>query len=252
MRGEVIGINMAIVDADSGGSVGIGFAVPINTVTMLLPQLRQGRVARGHLGAQFHRRPIMDDEARQLGLPHAHGALIMSVDEHSAAGQAGLRAGDVIIELDGRDVAMTRDVLTRVALMSPGTRAVVKLFRDGCEQTRTVTIEEMPAEADVPADARVQDDDVNGLRLSELDPRVTRRLSLPSDVGGALVTGVAADSAADEAELLIGDVIRKINGRPVRSAAEATNELRQIRPRTSIFLVVWRHGAELFLVMRSD
>ena len=105
IRGEVVGINVAMLDAGSNTNNGIGFAVPINTVRALLPQLRTGKVVRGQLGVQLHGGPILEDEATQLGLPSVTGAIVMSVDEDSAAERAGLLPGDVLIEIDGRPIS---------------------------------------------------------------------------------------------------------------------------------------------------
>ena len=253
VRGEVVGINVAILDADTGGNIGIGFAVPINTVKTLLPQLRQGKVVRGQLAVRFHDGPILEDEASQLGLPAASGAIVMSVDSDSAAEAAGLRAGDVIVAVDGHPVSDTRDLIARVSSAAPGTHTELKIFRDGTEQTRTVTIEELPVEAaEAPAARPAGGDDVGGLTLDDATSPAATRLSVPPGIDGALVVHVAFESPADEAELGIGDIIRTINRRPIHSAAEATGELRRIEPHTPIFLLVWRHGTEVFLQMRKD
>ena len=254
VHGEVVGVNVAMFDDDTGSNIGIGFAVPINSVKALLPQLRQGRVVRGQLGVRFHEGPILEDEARQLNLPAACGALVMSVDGESAAERGGLRAGDVIVALDGRRVADTRDLIARVSSIAPGTDVKLQVVRDGAGQTRMVTIEELPFEtSDVPsAVVNADADDIDGLMVHELTPPDRKRLSVPPGIDGALVVDVALDSAADEAELAVGDIIRAINRRPVHTAAEATRELRRIEPRSPIFLLVWRQGTEVFLQMRKD
>ncbi|MDO8794877.1 MAG: trypsin-like peptidase domain-containing protein [Vicinamibacterales bacterium] len=253
VSGEVVGINVAIFDDETGSNIGIGFAVPINSVKALLPQLRQGKVVRGHLGVRFHDGPILEDEASQLGLPEACGALVMSVDGESAAERAGLRAGDVIVELDGRPVADIRDLVARVSSIAPGTDVKLKVVRDGAEQTRMVKIEELPFEsAEVPSAEGEKTEDIDGLTVRELTPPDMNRLSVPPGIDGALVVDVALDSAADDAGLAVGDIIRAINRHPVHTAAKGRNELRRIEPRRPIFLLVWRHGTEVFLQMRKD
>ena len=127
VRGEVVGVNVAML----GANVGIGFAVPINTVRALLPQLRKGKVVRGQLGVQLHGGPLLEDEADELGLPKATGAIVMRVDDGSAADSAGVKAGDVILEIDGKPVADTRDLLARTASTAPGTRVTVKISATG-------------------------------------------------------------------------------------------------------------------------
>jgi len=253
VRGEVVGINIAIFDHETGSNIGIGFAVPINSVKTLLPQLRQGKVVRGHLGVRFHGGPIQEDEASQLDLPKACGALVMSVDSGSAAERAGLRAGDVVVELDGRPLMDTRDLVARVSSIAPGTDVKLKVVRDGAEQTRMVRIEELPFEsAGVPSAQGGKTKDIDGLTVRDITPPDTSRLSIPPGIDGALVVDVALDSAADDAELAVGDIVRAINRHPVHTAAEAKNELRRIEPRRPIFLLVWRHGTEVFLQMRKD
>jgi serine protease Do len=248
VRGEVVGMTVAMLD-DGDANVGIGFAVPINVVKGLLPQLRTGKVVRGQLGVQLHGGPILEDEASELRLPKAAGAIVMIVDGGSAAERAGLRAGDVIVEIDGTAVADTRDLIARTAATVPGTRVTVKAFRDGKEQTRTTTIEEQPVGAveEAPDEGSSSDD---GLALDEIGP------SGPNDpatsaIGGALVVDVTPNSPADDAELVVGDIVRAINRRQVHNADEARRELRRIQPGRPIFLVVSRSGTEVFLELRK-
>jgi serine protease Do len=251
VHGDVVGINVALLDNDSGGSVGIGFAVPMNCVLELLPQLRQGKVVRGQLGVELQGGPILADEARELDLPERAGAIVMTVYPDSAAARAGLRAGDVVVELGGRKVADARALMAIGSSLAPGTEAPVRLFRDGREQTRRIIIEEMPVENDdrVP---RTPTDDNDGLTLGDIGRSRAAHSSLPSDIGGALVVNVVAGSAADEAELAAGDIIRAINRGPVHSAAEARRCLRSIDAGRPIFLLVWRSGVEMFLRMRRQ
>jgi serine protease Do len=250
VRGEVVGINVAMLDADTDTNVGIGFAVPINTVKALLPQLRQGKVVRGQLGVQLHGGPILEDEATELRLPRATGAIVMSVDDGSAAERAGLRAGDVIVEIDGRPVADTRDLLWRTAYTAPGTRVTVKIFRDGNEQTRTAIIEEQPDDAveEAPPDDSDGDD---GLTLGEITSGPSH-LAVASAVGSVRVMKVAPGSPADDAELLVGDIVWAINGRQVHTLADARRELRGIDRGRPVFLLVWRRGTRVFLEMRKS
>jgi len=251
IHGDVVGINLALLDNHSGGNVGIGFAVPMNCVLALLPQLRQGKVVRGQLGVDFQGGPILAEEARELDLPEPSGAIVMTVYPDSAAARAGLRAGDVVVELGGRRVPDTRALMAMSSSMAPGTATTVGIFRDGRELTRRITIEEMPVESHdrVPP---ASPDDNDGLSLGDVGrPRVAHR-SGPSDIDGALVVNVVAGSAADEAELAAGDIIRAINRLPVHSAADARSRLRSIEAGRPVFLLVWRSGTEMFLRLRRQ
>jgi serine protease Do len=252
VRGEVVGINVAMLDADDSGTAGIGFAVPINTMKAWLPQLRTGTVVRGQLGVEFHGGPILEDEAIALRLPKASGAIVMSVGAGSAADRAGLRPGDVIVDMDGVPVADTRDLIARTAATPPGSRVTVKLFRDGKPRTRTVTIEQQAAdsaEGPAPVSPVAADD---GLTLGEMTPPAGDGRATASPAGGALVLDVAPDSPADEAELTAGDIVQAINGRAVRTPADARRELDRVGRGRPVFLLVSRYGATLFLQMRRN
>ena len=252
VRGEVVGINLAMLDADTGGPIGIGFAIPINTMKAWLPQLRTGKVVRGQLGVEFHGGPILEDEAVALRLPQAAGAIVMSVWAGSAAEHAGLRPGDVIVDMDGEPVADTRDLIARTAVTPPGTRVTLKTFRNGHAHTRTVTIEQQPADSVEEGLAADADDADNGLMLGETTPPAGDAQAAASVIAGALVLNVAPDSPADDAELAAGDVVQAINGRAVRTLADAMRELDRVGRGRPVFLLVSRSGTTLFLEMRRN
>ena len=191
------------------------------------------------------------DEARELELPERAGAIVMTVYPDSAAARAGLRAGDVVVGLDGRKVADTRALMAIGSSLAPGTETTVRIFRNGREQTARITIEEMPVERDDRV-SRTPPDDNEGLTLGDVGRSRTAHSSLASDPDGALVVNVVAGSAADEAELVAGDIIRAINRRPVHGAADARRRLRSLEAGRPIFLLVWRSGTEMFLRMRRQ
>jgi len=251
VHGNVVGINVALVDDQAGGIAGIGFAVPMNSVMALLPQLRHGKVVRGQLGVELQGGPILEDEARELGLPEATGAIVMTVYSGSAAARAGLRAGDVVVEVDGRKVADTRALLALGSSLVPGTETTVKAFRDGQKQTRAITIEEMPIETETRAPRSKPNHD-DGITLANVSRGKHIDPAAPRVVDGALVVNVVDGSAADEAELSAGDIIRAINRLPVHTAAEARRRLHSIESDRPVFLLVWRNGAELFLRLRRQ
>lgn len=231
-RGEVVGISLAMVADALGDSMGIGFAVPINTVKAVLPQLRAGRVVRGSLGLHPRMALLTDDEARALELPEARGALIASVDPASSGEAAGLRAGDVIVEFLAAPVETAEDFVTRVALAQPGSRARVVLIRDG--RTRALEVEVQASTSPDPHAPRRRVEQPASFGLSVDD----------APEGGALVREVARGSAAAGAGIEPGDIIRKVNTRAVRTAADAEQALQHVRPGGTAFLVISRDGAE--------
>jgi len=251
IRGEVVGISVAMLDAGGDTNGGIGFAVPINTVKALLPQLRTGKVVRGQLGVQLHGGPILEDEATQLGLPSVSGAIVMSVDEDSPAERAGLHPGDVLIEIDGRPISDTRDLIARTSSMAPGTRVTLRIFRDGKPHTRTAIIEEQFVDSGEDAPTGDPNDD-DGLTLGDTMQSEAGDLSGVFAAGGGVrVVKVAPNSPADDAELIVGDIVRAINGRAVHTLAEATRARRAIERGRPIFLLISRRRATLFLEMRT-
>ncbi len=140
-RGEVIGVNTAILAGEDGGSnIGIGFAVPVNTVKALLPQLRKGVVERGQLGVQILSAPITQDEVSGLGLPNTQGAIVSRVQPDSPAERAGLRAGDVIVAFNGQPVPDADHLTALVVNTAPDASVPIVYYRNGRRQTTTATI----------------------------------------------------------------------------------------------------------------
>jgi serine protease Do len=252
VRGEVVGINAAILGGATSGNIGIGFAIPIDNVKALLPQLRRGKVVRGRLGVQLRNAPVAPDEAKALGLPAANGVIVVAVEPDSPAARAGLRAGDVVVAFDDIVVTSSDDLVARVSGTAPGTRATVRFFRDGQERTEAVTIEELLLDTERTPPRTVEAPTDFGLALEDITPTLVAHLRLPPGVTGSLVVQVAGDSPGERAGLNAGDIIMTINRRAVRSAAEARRELARAQPGEPVFVLLWRRGAELFLQMRKD
>jgi serine protease Do len=154
LRGEVIGINTMIFSTpeSAGGNVGVGFAIPINTVSDLLPQLRKGKVTRGRIGVGLEPRSLTRDEAEDLGLSTGGGALISRVESDGPARAAGINVGDVIVEFNGRPVRSNDELVSLVTRTAPGTTVPVKIVRDKKTMTLNVRVDEVTrALAAVPA-----------------------------------------------------------------------------------------------------
>jgi serine protease Do len=239
VRGEVVGINVAMLADEIGGGRGIGFAVPINDVKALLPQLRAGKVVRGRIGVRFRHQTMSDDDAAALGLPKATGALITAVEEDSTADAAGLRCGDVIVNFAGAPVASADDLLARVSAASPGSLVVAIVIRDG--RVRTVELEVQELLSTVPERAELA-----------VEETFNFGLSLRKGADGSVVQDVENESPAAQAGFEAGDIVRKVNRQRVQTAAEAMRELQRIPPGRPTFVLVWRAGRELLLEMQRD
>ena len=224
--GRVVGVNTAIL-SPSGGSVGIGFAIPSNVVKQVTGQLRTaGHVTRGFLGVETQ--PVTAEIAPGLGLGEgAKGALVAAVAPDSPAAKAGLQPGDVLTAVDGHAVANPRELAQLVANDKPGDDATVALLRDGGSKTITVHLSTMPDEQQT-ADAGEPDSGKGriGLALAPLSPDVRQQLNLPSGQHGAVVAGVQPGSAAEQAGLREGDVVVGVGTKAVNSPSDAVSAIK--------------------------
>jgi serine protease Do len=267
VRGEVIGINTAIVSdsrgfgGGGGGNIGIGFAVPINTVREILPGLRNGKVVRGRIGVSVSNQTFVGADARDLGLPAAGAALVAQVTPKGPAEQAGIKPGDYIVEYNSQPVPRSDDLIRMVTRTAPGTSVPVKIVRAGKPLTLDVTIEELdlateinPGESEErPQRAPERDEPTEtglGLSIEPITPAVSRQLRVPQGRGGAVVAGVDPSSGA--AGLFFpGDVILAINGEAVSSVDEVATRLESMRTGALMVVQVWRQGAEQAVPIRK-
>jgi serine protease Do len=266
VRGEVIGINTMIMSPSSGspfegggGNVGVGFAVPINTVRDLLPQLRQGKVVRGRIGVSLDRRPMSRDYAQSLGLPNTNGAEVTDVPAGGPAAKAGMRIGDVIVEFNGRPVTDNGQLVGMVTGTAPGTTVPVKIVRDRKTISLNVTVEELNLDQERARAAR-NDPRPNreaptstdlGMSLQDVTPAIRQRLELPAGRNGAVVTNITPFGSAAEAGLQPGDVILQVNGQAVRNVDEATKALSALAAGQTARLIIWQDGRELLVRLRK-
>ncbi|MBM3778348.1 MAG: Do family serine endopeptidase [Acidimicrobiia bacterium] len=256
IRGEVVGINTAIFsDARQSGNIGIGFAMPINVVRDLLPQLHTGKVTRGLIGVGVL--PIPAQGFEELGLASRTGALVSTVSKDGPSDKAGVRPGDVITEFNGRAVKNNNDLVSMVVATRPGTTVPMKVLRDRRPVTLNLTIGELNLEEEAVPQQSSRDvqEEVSqgfGVTIANITPEVARRLRLGRDVQGAVIMNVQQGSPAARAGLSPGDVILEVNRNPVSSASEAGSQLNQVRPRTTAFLLVLRNGVETFVTITKD
>jgi serine protease Do len=246
-QGRLAGIN-TLIFSRSGGFQGVGFAVPVNLARYVMDRLiTDGKVTRGYLGLVLQ--PDVSPElARQFSLPDTSGALATAVQPGSPAAKAGFREGDFLIEFDGRKIADMRNLRLMVSQTAPGTKAAVKIIRDGKEKTLNATVAPLPEEVMAGADSfpskdRKQSgrDALDGVEVTDLDARSRRDLNIPGSVHGVLVTNVDPDSNSAEANLRAGDVIVEIDHKPVQSAEEAVTLSEKVTT-DQILLRVWARG----------
>lgn len=246
-RGEVVGINTAIF-SQGGGSIGIGFAIPINVAKQLVPQLEaDGRVTRGWLGVSIQ--ALTPDIAESLDLTGSHGALVAGVESGSPAAKAGLESGDLITRFGGQSVKDHAALPALVAATPIGDVVPVEIVRDGKSRTLEVEIARLAddelAQGESPAKGRF------GLALRDLRPE--ERLERGIDEGeGVLVTGVEPGSPAEEAGLEAGDVVLRVN----RKAVASVNALRQEAGKVDegdklVLLIRPRDGSDRFAALAA-
>jgi len=229
LKGEVIGINTAIV----GGGTGIGFAVPSNIAKALLPQLeKEGTVSRGYIGVNIQ--DLTPELAKGLGVPVKEGALISDVRNPSPGKTAGLQPDDVVTAIDGQKVTTGGALQRAVGFKRPGTTSTLTVYRGSKQMEIKVRLDTRPDVEHVnPASQRGGGDEEGdkqpqtGLTLRNVDPRYARTLG--SSTEGALITEVAPGSAAERAGLAPGMIITDINKKPVRNSSEASHALRSLK-----------------------
>lgn len=254
IRGEVIGVNTAIYAGSNAGNIGIGFAIPINLVRDVLPGLNAGKVTRGRIGVQVT--PVTPEVAEALNLRERRGALVATVTQGGPAAVAGLKAGDVIVEFNGRSVARSDDLPDVVGATKPGTVVPVKILRSGKDMTLNVRVEELDLDAEAgqragrsePGDS--QQDGGFGLTLNNLTPDMARRMNAPSGTRGAVVSDVDPGSPAARV-LQPGDILLQVNQRDVANANEASAALRAVPSGRSVSLLIWRQGQEQIVFVRK-
>ena len=257
MAGEVIGVNTAII-SPSGGSIGIGFAVPSAIATAVVEQLREyGETRRGWLGVRIQ--SVDETIAESLGLNDAMGALVSEVTEDGPAEEAGLESGDVILSFDGQDIETMRDLPRIVAETQVGKTVDVEILRRGARETVQVEIALLEEERfDSTEISEAGDDETSasmlGMVLEPLTPDARRKFDIGPDVDGALVAEVDGASSAAERGVRPGDVIIEVAQQKVSSPSQASEEIEQARDngRRSVLLMLSREGELRFVAVEFD
>lgn len=221
LNGSVVGIATAI----NFGAENIGFAVPVSTLQGILPQLRDdGAVRRGYLGVNIQN--LTEDRARAFGRDSTDGALVTLVMEEGPADEAGIRHGDIILQVGDHEVTETRDLIDYVSLVRPGTDLDIELYRDGKRVKRKVTLGERPSQGEVIARVEPEEDDEMewlGIQFQDLTGAIRESHGMPEEMAGVFVTNVAPSSPLWEEGLRSGDIVTEVNGEKVDSVKSFEN-----------------------------
>ncbi len=244
LEGELVGINTAIVTR-SGGFQGIGFAVPINLAKYVMNSLiKYGKVERGFLGVYIQ--DIDENMARAMGLPGTDGALVSQVGEDGPAKEAGIKDGDVILELNGEKIKNSSHLRNQVAATAPGTKVKLKIWRDGKEKTITVKLGILDGgKAERRSTEEVQS--LFGFTIATLNSDLAEKYGLERDLEGVVVTSMEPSSPAARAGIREGDVITDVNRKEIKNAKQFSEVAKKLKKGDSVFLRVMRGNRSFFV-----
>jgi serine protease Do len=246
LKGQMVGVNTAIFSR-TGGNIGIGFAIPVNMAKNVFAQLKEnGKVTRGWLGVMIQQ--VTPDLAENFGLDRPIGALVGQVVLESPADQAGLKAGDVIIEYNGREVSQMSMLPAMVAGTKVGEKASLVFIRDGKKQNITVEIGRLDDDTAIMADTETGTSKKLGLTVQELTPKLAESLGI-DETQGVIVTDIQSGSAAAEAGIERGDILLEINRKKIESLADYKQALQEAQEKNSVLLLIKRDNNTRFVVI---
>jgi serine protease Do len=242
-RGEVVGINTAIV----AGGHGIGFAIPVNMAKEIIPQLKEkGKVTRGWFGVVVQ--PVTQELAQSFGLAEIKGVLISEVIKNSPAEKGGLKSGDIIIEFDGKPIHEINELPRIAANLPVGKKAVVKILRNGKAEDKTVTIEQIK---DVDGNAAATIQEKLGMIVTELNSELATKLGL-KETAGLLVAEVKPGGAAESAGMAPGDIIRQIDSTPVSTITDFVSAITPHAKGSALRFLLRRGQTSLYVALKLD
>ncbi|MEI6645615.1 MAG: Do family serine endopeptidase [bacterium] len=249
--GEVIGINTAIF-SQNGGTMGIGFAVPIDMAMQVKEQLvSHGKVTRGYIGIYMNPEELNEQMAQSFGYKEKSGVLIADVQKDGPADKAGLLSGDIIMELNDKKIQDPAIFRRTISTIAPAQKAKLLIFRDGKTKTITVTVERLPEEggSDTPAEVQEGSLEKYGLQIQNLTPDLAKRFPLDSE-DGVIVSEVEQGSSAAEAGLQPGMLIVEINRKKVSNTRQFLTELKKSDKR--LLLRVKSERGTFFITLKAD
>ena len=249
LNGAVIGINSAIYSR-TGGSQGIGFAIPINMAKQIMDILiNEGRVSRGWLGVYI--KNIEGELADALGMEPNSGVLVDDVFENTPAEAAGIKQGDIITAVNGAAMTSTTELMNKVAMIKPGTKATFRILRNGKKMTLDIVLDERPDRAELARGGSTATKEKTGLTVENLSSRNRREFSVDESTEGILVTEVDPSGSAARANLQKGDVILEVDRKPVKSVTEFNREINAVDDGNAL-LLVYRSGRSFFTAVRIE
>ena len=246
-RGELIGINTAILAHGSEGNQGIGFAIPVSVARRVMDQIiKNGKVTRAYLGVMAQE--VTPAIAKAFNEPEVRGALVGDVTPDSPASRAGLQKGDIILGLNGQPVDSAAQLRMNVSLMQPGSSVNVKVLRNGAAKDFNVHLEELPVEtAKANGPDNSPQESMQGIQVENVNARDARQLGIPANTPGVVVTGIDPNSAAADSGLQEGDVIMEVNRKPVTNAQEFEHAVRNSKDQA--LLLVNRQGQTMYITV---
>jgi serine protease Do len=244
-RGELVGINTAILSHGSGGNEGIGFAIPINLARGVMSQiLDHGKVNRAYLGIMVQ--DVTPGISKAMNLKDMKGVLVGDVTPNGPAQKSGVQRGDVILEVNGKVMEDSRQLRNMISMMDPTSTVNLKLMRNGNATNMSVKLGDMPADKEqASAEEKPSEQALNGVTVENLDAQTARQLGLSAAVTGVVVTDIDPSSALASAGLRQGDVIQEVNHQPVKNVNQFQELIRKAGD--SPLLLVNRKGTTLFL-----
>ena len=246
-RGELIGINTAIIAHGSEGNQGIGFAIPANLARTVMDEIvRNGKVTRAYLG--IVPQDVTPSIAKAMGVKEVGGALVSDVSADSPAERAGLERGDIIQDVNGKPVTDSNQLRMNISMMHPDSRVTLKVLRNGSERELSATLGELPTQqASVENNSQGSKSSFSGVSVEDLDRQTARQLGLPANSTGVVVTDISPSSPAADSNLRKGDVIQEINHQPVRNTADFERVMHNSKQEN--LLLVNRQGHTVYVAV---
>ncbi len=247
-QGEVIGVNSAII----AGGQGIGFAIPINMAKNVVSQLRNsGKVVRGWIGVYVQ--PVTPEIAESLSLKDDNGALVADITEGGPADKAGVKRGDIIVEVNGNKIDEMPELPKLVAGYAPGTKTKLKVIRDGKEKVLSVKLGELPENGTQVSGRNLQNDVENniGIIVQEITPEVKNRMGLEYSEG-VVITNVSGGSVAAEAGLAPGDIILEINKKQITKLDDYRKQIDSAKEGQNILFLVKRGSNTIYVALKPE